>query len=103
MRTTPSPAEHLRLDINSDDSAAWSDQVGERKSEIPESAPKIRDNVSLGHETVKNDLRVVDKAPERIVKGVTEPPGTSMLVPGDESVNEAHSKKLNLQLRPVAT
>ena len=87
--------EHLRLDIDGDNAPALPDQLGKRKCEIAEPAPKICYDVSIGDQTVKNGTRVVDIAPERIVKGVAEPPGTGMLVPGDESVKKPHSEILS--------
>lgn len=88
--TATRSAEHLGLNIDGDYAPGRTDELGERQSEIPEPAPKVCNPVSAPDQTVKDGAGIMDIAPQWIVEGVTEPPRTSVLIPGYQPVENPH-------------
>jgi hypothetical protein len=76
--TAAGPVHHLRLNINRDDSSTRPNKPCKSKAEITQTASYIYDSLTGGNVVTKNRIGIVKKAPDGIIKSVTEPPRAGM-------------------------
>ena len=78
LGAAPCALNHLRLEIDCNDLSTRPNEPRQRKTEIPKAASYVDDSLTLSNELAKDRGRIVNKAPDWIIKGVTEPPGAGV-------------------------
>jgi hypothetical protein len=78
LGSAPRSTYHPLLQIDCDDTPLRPNETGHTEREMPEAATDIHDGVAWPDELAEKLGRVMDPAPQTVVEGVGEPPGTSV-------------------------